>query len=79
MLIGFKNRQQLPKVNKTKTMSGSVRRSTNKSVRPLGAIRQPILSFERVGRIPQNNYNKNMSLDYELQGNAMQVCVSSKI
>lgn len=54
------------------TMSGSVRRPT-KSVRPLGAVRQPIQSFERVGKIPAFNYNKTIHHDYELQGNAMQV------
>lgn len=53
-------------------MSGHVRKS-NKSVRPLGAVRQPIQTFERVGRMPPFNYNKTINPDYEIQGNAMQV------
>ncbi|XP_052798520.1 golgin subfamily A member 4-like isoform X2 [Mya arenaria] len=53
-------------------MSGNVRKST-KNTRPLGAIRQPIQTFDRVGRIPAFNYNKTIHHDIELQGNAMQV------
>lgn len=53
-------------------MSSTGRKS--KSVRPLGAVRQPIQTpLERVGRIPAFNYNKAVHHDYELQGNAMQV------
>lgn len=55
-------------------MSGNVRKS--KSVRPLGAVRQPMQTpFDRVGRIPAFNYNKNHQHDIELQGNAMQVTI----
>lgn len=44
-----------------------------RSVRPLGAVRQPIQTpLERVNRIPAFNY-KGVHHDYELQGNAMQV------
>lgn len=57
---------------KSEKMSSTGRKA--KSVRPLGAVRQPIQTpLERVGRIPAFNYNKAVHHDYELQGNAMQV------